>query len=157
MNSPQNSRITKKTQTGFSLLEALVALVILSIGLLGLAGFQYKVMRNSEIARARAIVSYFSEEMIGNAATDPDNITAKYTVSEKECTENTESSFCNNWKSRLTAEVPNLANISASYVSSTGAYTITISWKIRPNDSTTHSYTSTTNLLLSKNPNTVPS
>lgn len=157
MNSPLTIHVRKNIQAGFSLLEALVALVILSIGLLGLAGFQYKIMQNSEIARARAIVSYFSEELIGNAATDPDNITTKYTVSEKVCTENTESSFCNNWKSRLITEIPNLENISASYVSNTGAYTITVSWKNRPNDSTTHSYTSTTNLLLSKNPNTAPS
>ncbi|MBN8778069.1 type IV pilus modification protein PilV [Thiobacillus sp.] len=44
-----------KTQTGFTLLEILVAIVVLSLGLLGLAGLQAATLRNNQIAYFRAI------------------------------------------------------------------------------------------------------
>jgi type IV pilus assembly protein PilV len=44
-----------KTQTGFTLLEILVAIVVLSLGLLGLAGLQAATLRNNQIAYYRAI------------------------------------------------------------------------------------------------------
>lgn len=44
-----------KNQTGFTLLEVLVAIVVLSLGLLGLAGLQAATLRNNQIAYYRAI------------------------------------------------------------------------------------------------------
>jgi type IV pilus assembly protein PilV len=44
-----------KYQSGFTLLEVLVAIVILSLGLLGLAGLQAATLRNNQIAYYRAI------------------------------------------------------------------------------------------------------
>lgn len=40
-------RITGKRNQGFSLLEVLIAIVVLSIGLLGLAGLQFSALRNN--------------------------------------------------------------------------------------------------------------
>lgn len=45
----------KNTQSGFTLLEILVAIVVLSLGLLGLAGLQAATLRNNQIAYYRAI------------------------------------------------------------------------------------------------------
>jgi type IV pilus assembly protein PilV len=42
-------------QTGFTLLEVLVAIIVLSLGLLGLAGLQAATLRNNQIAYYRAI------------------------------------------------------------------------------------------------------
>ena len=44
-------------QTGFTLLEILVAMVVLSIGLLGLAGLQAVSLNNNQIAYYRSIAS----------------------------------------------------------------------------------------------------
>lgn len=44
-----------KFQSGFTLLEVLVAMVVLSLGLLGLAGLQATTLRNNQIAFNRAI------------------------------------------------------------------------------------------------------
>jgi type IV pilus assembly protein PilV len=44
-----------KSQTGFTLLEVLVAIVVLSLGLLGLAGLQAATLRNNQIAYYRGI------------------------------------------------------------------------------------------------------
>jgi type IV pilus assembly protein PilV len=42
-------------QSGFTLLEVLVAIVVVSLGLLGLAGLQAATLRNNQIAYYRAI------------------------------------------------------------------------------------------------------
>lgn len=44
-----------KPQSGFTLLEVLVAIVVLSLGLLGLAGLQAASLRNNQIAYYRGI------------------------------------------------------------------------------------------------------
>ena len=44
-----------KNQSGFTLLEVMVAIVVLSLGLLGLAGLQAATLRNNQIAYYRAI------------------------------------------------------------------------------------------------------
>lgn len=43
-----------RSQRGFSLLEALIALLVMSFGMLAIAGFQLNVSRNSDLARQRA-------------------------------------------------------------------------------------------------------
>jgi len=44
-----------KNQSGFTLLEVMIAIVVLSLGLLGLAGLQAATLRNNQIAYYRAI------------------------------------------------------------------------------------------------------
>lgn len=50
-------------QRGFTLLEILVAMVVLSIGLLGLAGLQAVSLRNNQIAYYRSIASQQAYDM----------------------------------------------------------------------------------------------
>ena len=49
-----DSRFRQKTSRGFTLLEVLVALVVLSIGLLGLSGMQTSSLRNNHSAMLRS-------------------------------------------------------------------------------------------------------
>lgn len=44
-----------RNESGFTLLEVLVAIIVLSLGLLGLAGLQAATLRNNQIAYYRAI------------------------------------------------------------------------------------------------------
>jgi type IV pilus assembly protein PilV len=52
-----------KHQSGFSLLEVLVAIIVLSLGLLGLAGLQAASLRNNQIAYYRAIATQQTYDM----------------------------------------------------------------------------------------------
>lgn len=45
----------KTEQSGFTLLEVMVAIIVLSLGLLGLAGLQAATLRNNQTAHYRAI------------------------------------------------------------------------------------------------------
>ncbi|EWG98735.1 type IV pilus modification protein PilV [Halomonas sp. BC04] len=46
-----------RPQTGFTLIEALIALVVLSIGLLGVAAMQLKALQSAHMGYQRAVVS----------------------------------------------------------------------------------------------------
>ena len=54
--------ITHSPQTGFSLIEALVALLVLSVGLLGLAGLQLLGMQSSHSAYQRTVASVIATD-----------------------------------------------------------------------------------------------
>ncbi|MCG5496904.1 type IV pilus modification protein PilV [Ectothiorhodospira variabilis] len=53
---------TRSLQTGFSLIEALVALLVLSVGLLGLAGLQLLGMQSSHSAYQRTVASVIATD-----------------------------------------------------------------------------------------------
>lgn len=53
-----------KKQTGFTLLEALVAMLVLSIGLLGLAGLMASSMRNNQSAYHRTQATWLAYDAL---------------------------------------------------------------------------------------------
>ena len=61
-----------RAQTGTSLIEVLVALVVLSIGLLGIAGLQLSALRNNQGAYERSaavmLVNSIGDRMLANRA-----------------------------------------------------------------------------------------
>lgn len=71
-------------ERGFTLLEILVAIVVISLGLLGLAGLQALSLRNNQIAQYRSIASQQAYDMAdrlranlaGVRAGNYDNLTA---------------------------------------------------------------------------------
>jgi len=60
-------------QTGFTLVETLVALVVLSVGLLGVAGLQIFGLRGNMSAASRTLATYFADDII-------DRMRANYVV-----------------------------------------------------------------------------
>lgn len=65
---------TTHRQSGFSLLEVLVTLVILSVGLMGLAFLQAQGMQLSTGAYARTQASYLTNDIIDRIRLNPGNI-----------------------------------------------------------------------------------
>lgn len=54
----------RQIQAGFSLIEILVAIVVISLGLLGLAGLQAASLRNNQVAYFRSIASQQAYDMM---------------------------------------------------------------------------------------------
>ena len=63
--------MNKQIQNGFTLLEVMVALVIFSIGLLGLAGMQTISMDNNRVAYKRTIATQLAYDMADRIRNNP--------------------------------------------------------------------------------------
>lgn len=116
---------TKKNQQGVVLLEALIALVIFSMGLLALAGLQAAMIKNTSDNKFRADATYVAQEGFGRMWTDPTNLGAY------QCLNDTDP--C--------ADVSNLlpSGTRTITVGARGLVTITITWQVPGQDS--HNYT----------------
>lgn len=66
----------KKTQSGVALLEALVGILIFSIGILALMGLQAQSIRNTVEAKYRNEAAYLANQIIGQMWVDRANLAA---------------------------------------------------------------------------------
>ena len=64
----------KSAQEGVVLLEALIAILIFSIGILAIVGLQATMIKSTADAKYRSDASYIAQERIGQIWADPTNI-----------------------------------------------------------------------------------
>lgn len=63
--------LEKNTQHGVVMIEALVAILIFSIGILAVAGLQASMLKNTSDAKFRADASYIAQRRIGEIWSHP--------------------------------------------------------------------------------------
>lgn len=63
----------KSAQEGVALLEAMIAILIFSIGILAIVGLQAAMIKNTAEAQYRAEASYIAQARIGQIWADPEN------------------------------------------------------------------------------------
>jgi type IV pilus assembly protein PilV len=139
---------SKKKQTGFTLIEVLVAVVILALGLMGLAGLQATGLANNQSAYNRSQVSQLAydiaDRMRSNAGFAAQYVTATAPGSIPSCPNDTNPcTACTTtatpclegdlvakdvfeWKNALRATLPSGDGIIAS--EGGDAYNITVQW-----------------------------
>lgn len=71
----------KKDEKGSVLIEALVSVLIFSMGILALVGLQGAMVKNSSDAKYRSDASFIAQERLGLMWTDPTNV-ANYVENE---------------------------------------------------------------------------
>jgi type IV pilus assembly protein PilV len=128
-----------RNQSGFTLLEVLVAIVVLSLGLLGLAGLQAATLRNNQIAYYRAIAIQQTYDMAdriranqAGAAAGAYNALGAVIPADPDCVTNTctaanmavadHSQWNNNNARMLPAGTGTVASVAG------GAFDITVRW-----------------------------
>ena len=77
---PVNILIQKKHQHGFTLLEVLIALLVLSIGLLGLAALQTVGLRSNTMASFRTQATQVAYDIADRMRANPDGVDNQYYV-----------------------------------------------------------------------------
>ncbi len=114
---------------GFSLLEVLIALVILSIGLLGLAGLQAYGLKSNHGAYLRSQATVLTYEIIDNMrANRPRAIAGDYNIDLAETNlagTSVAADDVNDWKSALAGTLP-AGN--GSILVNNGIVTVTVRW-----------------------------
>ena len=64
----------RKSQHGVVLLEALIAVLIFSLGVLGIVGLQATMIKSASDAKYRSEASYLAQQRIGEMWATPDNL-----------------------------------------------------------------------------------
>lgn len=110
----------KSAQQGVVLVEAMIAILIFSMGVLAIIGLQAAMIKNTAESKYRADASYIAQQRIGQLWADPDNLPADGSTSTP----------------NISAQLPNgmLAITRAGT-----QFTVTVTWQ-QPGEAT-HNYT----------------
>lgn len=113
---------------GFVLLEALIALLIFALAVLGLVGLQASMTRASSGAKYRADAAYLASDLVGLMWTDSRNL-ANYDAST--CASHPP---CQRWRERVSERLP--TGVGQALVSKTepGQVTVKVTWKAPSDD-----------------------
>ena len=130
MNRAPMPRAARGRQGGVMMLEALLGILIFSVGILALLGMQATAMRATIDAKYRSEASFLANELLGVIWGDPANIANYATAS---CAANNP---CNAWLTRVQARLPNATGANAPTMVVAGRQiTVTIFWQ-RPGETT---------------------
>lgn len=125
----------RSSQQGIALLEAMIATVILAIGLLGTIGLQARAYSAMNDASARAEATMASEKLFGLMSTDIANLPA-YAMAEG----GTGGAKVSNWVTETKVAIPQAKIAVAVKPASNGTnsteVTVTIKWQRRTGDAT---------------------
>jgi type IV pilus assembly protein PilV len=118
---------------GFALMEAMVSIVIFSVGVLGLVGLQSAMSKAQGALKYRADASYLATELLGTMWGDRVNL-ARYAG-----TSCASYARCSEWMAKVGRVLP---NGSAAVAVTGGQVTVTLTWRAPADGS--HSYTTVT-------------
>lgn len=115
-------QLNRKSQEGSILLEALIGILIFSMGILAIVGLQSSAIQATTDAKYRVDASFLANQIIGQIWVDPG-----YTVSSTHKAE---------WLTRIAATLP---SGSGSITTNGSTVTVTVTWQ-PPNASTANQY-----------------
>lgn len=126
-------------QAGMMLIEALIALLIFSIGILGIIGLQAAAVQQSTDARNRAEAAYLADQLMGRMWVDDRsiaNLQAKYQSCGSSC-----AGYWA-WYGSVKATLPGVADTIADTqpqvtVDGAGIVTISLFWRATSDDAAT--------------------
>ncbi len=122
-----------KRQSGVALLEALVGILIFSIGILAIMALQAQAIRNTVEARYRNEAAYLANQVIGQMWVDRANLAAYDTTAGT-------NGNMTAWRTRVATALPGItvgATNSPTIAVAGNQVTVTISWKMPGTDSVT--------------------
>lgn len=114
-----------KAQRGVALIEALIAILLFSLGVLALAGLQGTMSKNVTQSKLRAEASYLANQLIGQMWVDHTNLT-NYAIASNACTASSYTK-CTSWLDTVENTLPGgtaEVTVNASIVN------ITVSWNL---------------------------
>jgi type IV pilus assembly protein PilV len=123
--------LVRKTQSGVALLEALVGILIFSIGILALMGLQAQSIRNTVEAKYRNEAAYLANQIVGQMWVDRANL-AQYDTGAGTSPNMTA------WRARVANTLPRVVAAgtnSPTIVVAGNQVTVTVFWQLPGSDS----------------------
>jgi type IV pilus assembly protein PilV len=121
--------ILKRQQQGVALLEAMIATIVLAIGLLGTIGLQARAYSAMNDASARAEATIASQKLIGLMSTDVPHL-GDYAMSSCTAAPTLLTDWCRDTRKALPGAAVTIAVTPLASGSST-AVTVTIAWQLK--------------------------
>jgi type IV pilus assembly protein PilV len=121
--SPQRARAR-----GFGLIDALVAMVILSVGMLALVRMQTRLVAQSTDAQVRLTATRLADELMSTALVDRANANCYTVPPVGACGSSIAAAQTASWKERVKAELPEGAASSVLVTGQTNPLTVTLTW-----------------------------
>lgn len=120
------TRFNRLSNKGFSLIEILVAVVVLSLGMLGIAALQMTAIRFNQSAQSRTQVTSLANDIIDKMRANPAFLASYTQAVPANATANTDVT---NWKLALTNVLgANATGAIAGPNAVDQTYTISITW-----------------------------
>lgn len=132
MNMPMTHlRSSKRRAAGLTLIEVLVTLVIISVGLLGVAALQLTTVRNNYDSFVRTQASTLASDMLDRMRANR-TMAADYRVEldEEDVPDNIAGTDIASWRATLAKQLPRGTGAIA-YDEATRVVTVTVQWRER--------------------------
>jgi len=118
----------RAAQSGVVLIEAMIAILIFSMGVLAIVGLQATMIKNTADSKSRADASYIAQKRIGEMWSDPVALAnGQFLEADTDI-----SGLLPSGTRTVTQPVP-------------GQYTVTVTWR-EPGDQAQHNFTTTTRI-----------
>lgn len=118
----------RRAQWGLGLIDALIALAILSFGILGMTQFQSRTLLSASESQTRATAVQVADGLLNRAVVDPANA-ACYTVpAVGACGNAAARALTDAWAVDALARLPAPADAGAVLNAANGQLTVTLTW-----------------------------
>lgn len=129
----------RQRQRGVSLIDGLIAIAILSFGLIGLTRMQGRMVMAATDAQFRTTAIQFADEILNTALIDNANAACYTLPATGSCSSATATATTTAWSDRVAAAFPVSGTVESTVtlgVTGPGQMTVTISWtpRDRPTD-----------------------
>lgn len=125
------SGIVGSLQKGFVILEAMVAIMVFALGILGLVGVQAAMTREQTTSKIRADAAYLASQLVGEMWVDIPNLSQ---YASGNCNGYTK---CADWLNKVAVNLPS-GSSTVTVDSATGDVSITVSWTMPGGDAHQH-------------------
>lgn len=113
---------------GFGLIDALVAMVILAVGMLALVRMQTRLVAQSTDAQVRLTATRLADELMSTALVDRENANCYTVPPVGACGSSIAAAQTASWKDRVKVELPEGAASSVLTIGQTNPLTVTLTW-----------------------------
>ena len=117
-------------ESGFALIEALISMVVLAVGVVGLLFMNGFLMSSATVSNQRLAASLLADELITMAQTDPSNAGCYATSGVTTCASPSAGQFRVDWSSRVQARLPGAAALPPVVdMDADRTFTVTVQWR----------------------------
>ncbi len=113
---------------GVGLFDALIALVVLSLGMLTMTRFQGRMVAQTTETQSRQVAAQFAAEQISTALVDVANAPCYTRPQAGACTSALARAGTDDWATRAAAALPPPVNTTSTLDAATGRLTVAITW-----------------------------